>query len=311
MTKWGRHAFFAPILMLAALGLHAAPGSAPSGPPIGKLFVVEVNGSATIHEKGDGPILELVPKAVFKAEGCTIQTSPGGSVSLLFSNGSSMTCSSNTRISIIKFAQASINGPITNLDKEPSVSQVQIFVEKGTIAITTPVLSPGSSQIIYSAQGQINVRDGQVAVNVSSNQTDVSIISGNATAQSLTLGGGSLLQTGFQAVLSNSAPGTSNPILVLPIPTAQLASINELVSEATMARKTVMFAPVPSTGSASSSSSAGSSSSSSSGSKGPSQESQSIFNTGNEQPAQDLQPVPLVPVNLPIQYTVSPARIAQ
>ena len=308
----GFHQIFRYALLLATAGASAvSAASPPPGKPTGKFYVAEVHGSAEIYIK-DGPIYPLAPKAVYAAEGNEIVTSSNSSVTLVFSNSTSLTCSGDTRMHILKFSQQPLKPNVTDLDEEPSASQMQVYIDRGTVSVTTPNLAAGSSCTYFTAQGQIAIRDVQAVVEVRTNETIVSMLSGDASARSETLDGGVHLQQGQQVIMRNQISGQPEPLEVQLIPAAQLARLTALALDTSMARKTVYFAPVAAgmsssavTGSATAvaakTKSADNSASTSAG---------SVFDDNSAPPpSQTLQPVPLVPVNLPVQYTVSPARI--
>ena len=295
-------------------------GSAASpapGKPTGKFYVASVQGSAEIYIK-DGPIYPLAPKAVFSAEGNEIVTGPNSTVTLVFSNSTSVTCAGDTRLHVLKFSQQPLKPNVTDLDDEPSVSQMQVFIDRGTVSVTTPNLAAGSSCTWFTAQGQISIRDVQAVFNVQPSETIVSMLSGDATARSETLDGGVHMQQGQQVIMTNGLSGQPEPIQVQLIPTAQLAQLSALSLDTSLARKTVYFAPVTSAGAgltlAGGPTAAGSKTKSSDSSTSTSTDTGSVFDDNsslNSTPSnsQNLQPVPLVPANLPVQFTVSPARI--
>jgi hypothetical protein len=297
--------------LLFAAAIAGAAASPSPGQPTGKFYVAEVHGSAQIYIK-DGPVYPLAPKAVYAAEGNEIVTGANSSVSLVFSNSTSITCSGDTKMHILKFSQQPLKPNVTDLDEEPSASQMQIYIDGGTVSMTTPNLAAGSSCTCFTAQGQIAIRDVQAVIQVQTNETIVSMLSGDASARSETLDGGVHLQQGQQVIMRNQVSGQPEPLEVQSIPTAQLAQLTALALDTSMARKTVYFAPA--TGGASSPMVAGNATAvatkTKSADNSASNGTGSVFDENlAPQPSQNLQPVPLVPVNLPVQYTVSPARI--
>jgi hypothetical protein len=236
----------------------------------------------------------------------------------VFSNSTSVTCAGDTRLHVLKFSQQPLKPNVTDLDDESSASQMQVFIDHGTVSVTTPNLAAGSSCTCFTAQGQVSIRDVQAVINVQPGETTVSMLSGNATARSDTLDGGVRMQQGQQVIMRNGASGQPEPILVQPIPTVELAQLTSLALDTSMARKMVYFAPV--TAGAASSTLAGnatavtSKTKSADNSVSTSTDTGSVFDDNsslNSTPAnsQNLQPVQLVPANLPVQFTVSPARI--
>jgi hypothetical protein len=299
-------------LSLASAGVVAVSGASPRpSKPTGKFYVADVHGSADIFIK-DGPVQALAPKAVYGAEGNEILTSPNSSVTLVFSNSTSVTCSANTRLHILKFSQQPLKPNITDLDDEPSASQMQIYIDRGTVGVTTPNLAAGSSCTWFTAQGQVAIRGVQAVIDARANETIVSMLSGDATARSETLDGGMRMQQGQQVIMRNKLSGQPEPIQVQLIPTVELAQLTALVLDASMARKMVYFAPV--TAGAASLASIGGSTSGAAKTKSdddstPSDAGSVFDDSSTSSSSQNLQPVKLVPANLPVQFTVSPARI--
>jgi hypothetical protein len=313
----GFRPFFRYALLLATAGTIAVSAASPApGKPTGKFYVASVKGSAEIYIK-DGPIYPLAPKAVFSAEGNEIVTGPNSTVTLVFSNSTSVTCAGDTRLHILKFSQQPLKPNVTDLDDEPSVSQMQVFIDRGTVSVTTPNLAAGSSCTWFTAQGQVSIRDVQAVINVQPSETIVSMLAGDATARTETLDGGVHMQQGQQVIMRNGLSGQPEPIEVQPIPTFQLAQLTSLSADSSMARKMVYFAPVTSGGAgptlAGGTPVAGKTKSTDS-STSTSTDTGSVFDensnlNSNSANSQNLQPVQLVPANLPVQFTVSPARI--
>jgi hypothetical protein len=284
----------------------------PPGKPTGKFYVAAVSGTAEIYLK-DGSISSLSLKAVFVADGAEIVTSANSSVTLVFSNSTSVTCDEDTKLHILKFSQEPLKPNVTDLEQEPSASQMQVFVDRGKVSVTTPNLAAGSSCTLFTAQGQISIRDVQAVIAVHPTETVVSMLAGNASARTETLDGGVQLQQGEQVILSNQISGKTVPLQVSAIPAAQMAQLTDFAAATNMARNSVYFAPVTAAATASPTAAgsgtivgnkAQSTADSGSTSTG------SVFDdTSNSPPSQNLQPVQLVPVNLPVQFTVSPARI--
>jgi len=312
----GFRPFFRYALLLATAGTIAVSAASPApGKPTGKFYVAAVHGSADIYIK-DGPIYPLAPKTVFSAEGNEIVTGPNASVTLVFSNSTSLTCSGDTRLHLLKFSQQPLKPNVTDLDDEPSASQMQVFIDHGTVGVTTPNLAAGSSCTWFTAQGQVSIRDVQAVINVQPGETMVSMLSGDATARSDTLDGGVQMQQGQQVIMRNGPSGQPEPILVQPIPPVQLAQLTTLALDTSMARKMVYFAPVTAGGAgpAATGSSATAAAKTKSADNSGSTSIGSVFDensnlNSNSANSQNLQPVQLVPANLPVQFTVSPARI--
>ena len=307
----GLRQIFRYALLLATAGTIAATASPPPGKPTGKFYVAAVHGSAEVYAK-DGSIHALDLKAVYVAEDTEIVTGPDSSVTLVFSNSTSMTCADDTRMHILQFSQQPLKPDVTDLEEESSSSQMQVFIDRGKVSVTTPNLAAGSSCTWFTAQGQVAIRGVQAVIDARANETIVSMLSGDATARSETLDGGMRMQQGQQVIMRNKLSGQPEPIQVQLIPTVELAQLTALVLDASMARKMVYFAPV--TAGAASLASIGGSTSGAAKTKSdddstPSDAGSVFDDSSTSSSSQNLQPVKLVPANLPVQFTVSPARI--
>lgn len=306
-----RPIFLAALLFATAGAMAVSAATPPPGKPTGKFYVAAVSGTAEIYLK-DGSISSLALKAVYVADGAEIVTGANSSVTLVFSNSTSVTCDEDTKLHVLKFSQDPLKPNVTDLEQEPSASQMQVFIDRGKVSVTTPNLAAGSSCTFFTAQGQISIRDVQAVIGVHPTETVVSMLAGNASARTETLDGGVQLQQGEQVILSNQISGQTIPLQVSAIPAAQMAQLTDFAAATNMARNSVYFAPVapglasPTLTGSAVTAATNAKSADSSGSTGTG----SVFeDTSSSSPTQVLQPVPLVPVNLPPQFIISPARI--
>ncbi len=309
MPKGLRQIFLHVLLFAAAGAMAVSAAPPPPGKPTGKFYVAAVHGTADIFLK-DGSIATLAPKAVYVADGAGIVTGADSSVTLVFSNSTSVTCADDTEMHILKFSQEPLKPNVTDLEDEPSVSQMQVYIDRGKVSVNTPNLAAGSSCTCFTAQGQIAIRNVQAVIDARPTETIVSMLSGDATARTDTLDGGVHMQQGEQVILNNQVAGKPVPIQVQAIPVAQLVQLTAFAAETNMARKMVYFAPV--TGAGISSTAFGGATVATNKSKSTdgsgSTDTGSVFDQ-NSPDSQNLQPVQVVPIDLPVQFTVSPARI--
>jgi len=292
--------------------------------PIGKLVVTNVEGSATIGSVDTTQ--DMQERGVYNAAGTVIETKPNddpnatdeGFVTVVLSNGIALYLEPGTRIEIREFSQENFNPTRTDMDVEPSVSNTRIFVTRGTVAISTSEMLPGSNIVLQTPQGEVNVRGRQVVVQTTATSTRIAMFDGAGTVQPGSLGGTSTisraLQAGQEIVLQSATAGQPGNVTVTNIPQNQQTPFSDRVAMASIARRTVFFETV-----ASPVATVGATPSGSGGAAQNQEESSQGQTTGNAQgsafvsaftePTQQIVPVIVVPVNLPVQFTVSPSRL--
>jgi hypothetical protein len=140
-----------------------------------------------------------------------------------------------------------------------------------------------------TAHASVNVRGRKLVIETNNDLTKVSMLEGESTIKSGPNDmGGHIVHTGEQAIIRKGAPGQPNEIQISPIPESENDSLDEKVSMACQAKKTVYF-------DVRDRSTNGTGVNSFDGADGATQE---------------IVPVETIPINLPTQYTVSPARIS-
>jgi hypothetical protein len=289
-----------------------------------KVFVSEVSGEAQIHI-GDR-IEPLVAKSTYLAEGCAIETMPGAHVTLVFSNGTSMALDPSTRIVVKQFLQEPFKPGRTDMDVEPSISRVTVVVTKGTIAISASTLVAGSNMVFMTPLAEISTRSREFVIEVTDDHTKVAMLAGESMVRgtSVDLAGAGKLQLGEQTIVYANSPTKVDTIAVTKISTTEAVSFDDKVATATMAKKSVYFEVKTQTtqagGQSSSTASTGVSATTSSSSSGDAAASSSapisafdgnsaVITTTTSNTRTELVAVPVVPVELPVPFTVSPAQL--
>ncbi len=269
--------------------------------------MTDVQGQAEINT--GNKIEELEKKSVHTAQGTIIETKKAeddaqkdkNSSSLVYSNGTGIYFDSDTRLEVRKFAQEPFAPNRTDMDIEPSISQTQAFLARGSVGLCASKMVAGSSMVYQTAQATINVRGRRIVIETNEKYTKVSMIEGESTVRggtgtNIDLGGQSL-HAGQQAIIHNSLPGETPVVEISPIPSSEIAPLDDKVAMACMAKKTVYFEVVGKTGA------------------GPGDDAKStpitaFDNDGNPAGEQEIVPVEVAPADLPVQFTVSPARLA-
>ena len=129
----------------------------------------------------------------------------------------------------------------TDLETEPSISQTQSHLPRGTIGLCTSKLVAGSVMTISTPLAEVSVRGQKLVVQSTDDETRVSLIAGDVTVRGEGFSGGEILQPGQQAVVTRGAPGQPPLVVIRPIPEADLPALEEKVTQACMARRTVYF----------------------------------------------------------------------
>jgi hypothetical protein len=224
-------------LAAASSQVHAAAGKKN---PVSKAYVADLNGQAQV-DTGD-KIEDLAKRSVFNAQGTVIETKPDSNNSLVFSNGTGSFFDKDTRVEVKRFAQEPFTPNRNDMDVEPSISQTRAFVARGSVALCLSKLVAGSNMTYATAHGSINVRAKRVVVEAGDRETKISIIEGESTVKGGDLDlGGQTLKAGQQAIIRPGAQGQPSSIQIGPIPDNERPALEEKVTMACMAKKTVYF----------------------------------------------------------------------
>lgn len=233
-----------PWLLAAALlpgvftvSSHAATNKKKN--PTSKLYVAEIDGSSEI-DTGE-KIEELTEKSVFSAEGTVIETKADTTNAIVLSNGTGIFFDPETRLDIRRFLQEPFSPSRNDLEVEPSVSQTQTYLARGTVGLCTSKLVAGSSMVYNTDLANISIRGRKVVIESTDNETKVSLLEGDVTIQGETFTGGEVLQPGQQAIIRRASPSSPPEIIIQAIPEDEKAALEDRVTMACMARRTVYF----------------------------------------------------------------------
>jgi hypothetical protein len=277
-------------------------GQAKRGRPVSKVYVSDVGGEAQIDT---GEVIEdLSKRSVYSAEGTVIETkradqAGGRSFStMVYSNGTGAFFDADTRVEVKRFIQEPFTPNRTDVEVEPSISQTQAFLARGTVGLCTSKLVAGSTMTYQTSHGSVNIRGRKVVIQTSDDVTKISMLEGDSTVRAGSMDvGGHTVQAGEQAIIRRASPGLPNRIEVVKIPSNELPQLDDKVAMACMARRTVYF-DVGEPNQNADNGAAG----------GLPNGAVTAFNS-DDGSAQQLVPVEVVPVNLPVQFTISPSTI--
>jgi hypothetical protein len=109
-----------------------------------------------------------------------VTTGPGSTAALLFSNGVLVNLQPESRLYVRKFVQSEFSAEdidLTDLEKEPSTSQLEFHLDFGNLVVKAPSLSKGSSMRLTSPLGTAGIR-GTIFQMLVARNPDTGAISG-------------------------------------------------------------------------------------------------------------------------------------
>jgi FecR protein len=300
---------------LACLGAgavmaHAVIAASSSKNPTSKFFVSDLTGESEVN-LGD-KIVPLEKKSVFSAQGTIIETKPKSNNSLVYSNGTGIFIDENSRLELRRFAQEPFTPNRIDIETEPSISQTQAYLAHGVVGLCTSKMVAGSSMTYQTPLANVNIRGKRIVIDSGDDVTKVSMIEGDCTVRGGELDmGGHNLHAGEQAIIRRGASGEANSVEIIKIPSAERNGLEDKSSLACMSRQTVYFEVRERTSANSGGSSAFDS--------GEEPRTNPLITTPGNTPSKattpnlptrlEIVPVEIVPGNLPLDFTVSPARL--
>jgi hypothetical protein len=314
------------ILLLSAAVLLPGLGRAQDkkGNPASKVYVSDVSGEAQI-DTGEN-IQELNKRNVYKAEGTVIETKKAERDSdknkvystMVYSNGTGAYFDQDTRVEVKRFVQEPFTPNRTDMEVEPSISQTQAFLARGTVALCNSKLVAGSRMTYATPFGEVNIRGQKVVIETRDDETKISMLEGESTVRTgATEIGGQVLRAGEQAIIRRPREiGAPPQIQITRIPPQEAPDLDDKVALACMAKKTVYFeVKERQTGTGEAAGATADATDSGSGGGAAIPGPVTAFD-GNNSPGAtssttrtEIIAVPVVPTELPVKFTVSPARI--
>jgi hypothetical protein len=211
--------------------------------PSGKLYVTDASGG--IQVSNGGKIDQLSKKGVYSAEGTVIETESNSSASLVLSNSTGIYLDGGTRIQIRQFKQEAFRPNRSDLEEEPSASHTSLYVEYGTIGISTGKLASESTLEIDTPDASASIHGGQAVIRVVDGSTQVSIIRGTATVRAGSSGAPLFVKGGQQFQVRDGGSGQPALAMVQEISAGQTAGLPQIsdpdVESAQAAQKLVYF----------------------------------------------------------------------
>lgn len=230
-------------LMLLSSSAFAQRSLGKKQGPTSKLYIAETKGDTQIQSVDR--IYAARQATAFDAPGTAIETKENAHNALVYSNGTGVFIDQNTRVEVARFVQ----GPFTpgrndrvDAGSEPSVSQSDVFVSRGAVGVCTSLLVSGSSMNYGTPQGAVTIRGGKLSLETNANETIVDLLEGDITVRGGGKdSGGQVLRPGERAIIRSGAAGQPSRISISPIPRELLPALDERVTIACNAKKTVTF----------------------------------------------------------------------
>ena len=128
------------------------------------VIVASIEGEVTSMSIEDDFIVTLNSSSVGKKveEKSILVTGDAGSASLLFSNGALITIKPGSRFYLRKFAQKNFsldhNANPSELEEEPSQSELLAHLDFGNLIVKAPKLNKGSTMVLSSPLGTAGIR---------------------------------------------------------------------------------------------------------------------------------------------------------
>ena len=285
--------------------------------PASKVYISDVSGEASI-DTGDS-LEELGRRSVYTAQGTTIETKKPADETdrskyfstMVYSNGTGAFFDADTQVEVKRFMQEPFTPNRSDVDVEPSISQTQAFVSRGTVGLCTSKLVAGSNMNYQTPLGSVNIRGKKIVIEAGPDVTKISMLEGDSTVRSGTSDvGGHTVHAGEQAIIKRGVGGQPNEVQIQRIPPSEAPQLDDKVAMACMAKKTVYFEvrdrkPDGPDGPRTNGNDPSS--------NGEGNGSVTAFdgNTGGASnvTVREIVPVEVIPTVLPTEYTVSPSRI--
>lgn len=208
---------------------------------LGKLFIIGVDGEATVTQQGR--VLPVRAGDTFFTRDLTLTTADSSRVAFVLSNQTGVLIAPGSRLELTRFDQAPFIADPTRLDEEPSVSRIDATFYNGSYALcfSTPVF--GSVHLLRAAGAICNVRGGQVVVDVTDDAAVLHIVSGQATVRAGPEDmGGILVNPGESATIWRGPANAAPVIEVADTPADTSDRLNEMLASACLSRRAVFFA---------------------------------------------------------------------
>ncbi|HWA28461.1 MAG TPA: hypothetical protein VG734_22620 [Lacunisphaera sp.] len=215
--------------------------------PVSKLYVAETEGETDV-QNGD-KIFSIRQSSAFDAPGTIIETKADSHNTLVYSNGTGLFVDEMTRLEIKRFSQEPFKAePASQFTSahEPSISQSDVLLSHGLVALCTSQLISGSAMLYHTPHASINIRGGRLVIESTATETIVDLLEGDLTIRQGTRDvSGQILRPGERAIIRPAAGAGQEPTITIePIPAKVQPRIEERTAKACNARRSVTFESV-------------------------------------------------------------------
>lgn len=143
-------------------------------------FVTSMRGSVEVRNE-EGKKLTLGLHESHSVDRLTLETKKDGSLFLVLSNGVAIALSENTHIEIQNFRQIPFGPESDSLKHEPTISDLQIHLIKGTMGLSCVHISPLSNLKIAMNSGHLRVHSTTSVLSVNPLGMNISAYEGTLT----------------------------------------------------------------------------------------------------------------------------------
>ena len=216
--------------------------------PSSKVYVADVNGSSLVtteelSEELDKRSVYNAEGTTFETKGTAAESDAGmNSVAMVFSNGTGAALDGDTKVEMRSFKQEPFSPNRTDFESEPSVSQTRAFVARGSVGLCNSKMVAGSSMNYETSQGSVSIRGKKVVIEAKGNVTKISMLEGDSTVRGgAGTTGGETLKSGEQAVITSGGPGQPSQVRIEKIPESEKTKLEDKVAMACQAKQQVYF----------------------------------------------------------------------
>ncbi len=143
--------------------------------------------------------------------GTTLQTGTDSTLFLVLSNGVAISLGPNTELSIERYTQEPFPPKKESQQYEPSESDLQLNLSKGSLCFAFEHLSPVSQARIQTPNGELRIHSGNSILVVDQNQTEINMFSGTATFYYPNSSGRAFISDSQSIVINSASAALAKP----------------------------------------------------------------------------------------------------
>ena len=228
-----RFPFFLTLVLTYFIWLSNANAQPAEGDDIrGAVIVVDLLEPVRFLDQEKNPLQAKVKVGSLVPVGHYAQAGAGGRMVILLSNGTLLTLKERTKMRIGTFEQEPFDPKgrkVSDLEGEPSVSQVEIELDWGDLVVKTKKLNKGSSLSITSATGTAGVRGTEFQISENPGQGMQLDVTESTVA--FTPPGGQTIPVSQGQGVDVSSAGVVAPRPVNPVVAESIAVTNQAATQ--------------------------------------------------------------------------------